>query len=125
MNLREKIEDEIRVEMAWLERARKEILQEEELTEESKKYLSLAMAPWKNSGTRMNLVEYKKAIRLREILFGSRQKKKMPGWIFEFSGEKIGRIERRIAERFRADLGKKLMRELKKIDALVENWCGG
>ncbi len=107
MTPREEVEAEIRIEMCWLRRAFEEI-SEGKLTWELKKYLSLAMAPWKNSGVRMNMPEFRKAIQLRKVLFGKRQKKYLPRWIFEFSGEKIGVIDRRIAERLRADLGKKL-----------------
>ena len=89
MTPREEVEAAIRIEMAWLRRAFEEI-SEGKLTWELKKYLSLSVAPWINSGVRMNI------------------------WIFEFSNEKIEVIDRRIAERLRADLPKKLMREFMK-----------
>ena len=104
---REEVEAEIRVEIYWLRRAFEEI-SEGKLTWELKKYLSLALMPWKNSGVRMNMPEYRKAIMLRKILFESRQKRQLPRWAFGFTGEKIDVIDRRIAERLRADLGKKL-----------------
>ena len=107
MTPREEVEAEIRIEMCWLRRAFEEI-SEGKLTWELKKYLSLAMAPWKNSGVRMNMPEFRKAIQLRKVLFGKRQKKGLPSWIFEFSDAKIEVIDRRIAERLRADLEKKL-----------------
>lgn len=120
MNLRKKIEAEIRVEMAWLRRATNEILGGKELASELKKYIALAVMPWRNSGVRMNMQEYRKAVQLRKILFGSRQKKKLPGWVFEFSGEKIQLIDRRIGERLRADLPKKLLANVSGFSSLAE-----
>ena len=107
--MRAKIEVALRIEARWLERAVEEILSGE-LTQELKKYVSLAVLPRQ----KMNMPEYRKAVALRKILFGSRQKTDLPGWVFDSTGEKNESIDVRIAERFRANLGKKLMRSLKK-----------
>ena len=102
--MREKIEADLRAEAHWLERAVEEISRAE-LSEEIKKHISAAILPRQ----KMNMPEYRKAIMLRKILFGSRQKTDLPGWIFELDGEEILATDRRIAERFRADLPKKLL----------------
>jgi hypothetical protein len=102
--LREQIESALRAEAHFLDRAAEEILSGE-LSVEVKKHISAAILPLQ----KMNMPEYRKAIMLRKILFGSRQKTGLPGWVFEFMDEKIEVIDRRIAERFRADLPKKLL----------------
>jgi len=102
--LREKIEFYLKIEGHFLNRAAEEILSGE-LTQELKKYVSFAVLPRQ----KMNMPEFRKALRLRKILFGSRQKKKMPGWVYDLNREKILAADMRIAERFRADLPKKLL----------------
>lgn len=103
--IRREVEAIILQEMHWLHRVFEELC-DDNLSEDSRRFLAISMLP---IAERMNRIEYRKTVNLRKILFNSRQKKKMPEWIFEFEKYKTTSLERCVAERLRADLPKKIM----------------
>jgi hypothetical protein len=101
---RELVETRIRKEMYWLHRAADEICTCGDLSGELKKYLGFAMVPM----IRVNMPEFRKCLKLRNVLFGTMQKSKMPKWVLECKKHEFSNDDMCIAERLRADLYKKL-----------------
>ena len=89
--------------MYWLRRIADEI-NSGQISDQGRKYIALAVIPrW-----RMNWPEYRKAIRLRRLLFGTRRKTALPAWVL--AEYETGQLDRRIAERLRGKLRPPLIR---------------
>ena len=106
MTPRMMIEAKIVKEMNWLERASTEIAEYmaygTPLSEEAQQYLAWAVLPVTCR------VELGKALRLRLRLFGSTRFVTLPGWVMRHVRRLPESLDRRIVERLRADLYRKV-----------------
>lgn len=102
MTPRMKIEAKIIEEMEWLDRASTEIAEFRSygtpLPLETQQYLAWAVLPVASR------VELGKAIRLRLRLFGSTRFMTLPGWVMRHVRKLPESLDKRIVERLRADL---------------------
>jgi hypothetical protein len=96
------IEAKIIKEMNWLDRASVEIAEFKSygtpLSEETQQYLAWAVLPVACR------VELGKALRLRLRLFGSTRFVTLPGWVMRHVRKMPESLDKRIVERLRADL---------------------
>jgi hypothetical protein len=101
-----KIESKIVEEMTWLDRASVEIHEfcayGTPLSIEAQKFLAWAVLPVACR------VELGKAMRLRIRLFGSTRFTTLPGWVMRHVRKAPEKLEKRIVERLRADLYRKV-----------------
>lgn len=100
--IRRMIEAKIVEEMTWLDRASTEIDEFHAygtpLSPEAQQYLAWAVLPVANR------VELGKALRLRLRLFGTTRFMTLPGWVMRHVRKLPENIDKRIVERLRADL---------------------
>ncbi len=100
------IEDKIVEEMKWLNTSILEIADFKangtKLSPEAKRFIALAVLPCEDR------LELAKAMRLRIRLFGSTRFTSLPKWVMEHARERPEGLDRRIVERLRADLCKKV-----------------
>lgn len=106
LNTRDAIENAIKEEMRVLYTSIEEIKlfkkENTPLSDNTKKFLQVAL--FLPSGR----IELAKALRLRIRLFGSTRVESVPNWLLDFPNIELDSLEKRIGERLRADLPKKI-----------------